>query len=255
MQETIVGLIAAMPEEIKPLLRRAGTVRRERLNGLPCYHFSLAGHRCCLVESGMGPKRAVVATRALLAAAPPRYLLNFGFAGAVRTGPVVGDIVVAKRLLCLHERLCTEEAGLDPKLVERLLSSLSATDDNRTLTTLEGSFITASGIVAKAELARILPSDLPHPVLEMETAAVARVAVKAEIPLVALRAISDAAGEELGFAITDFTDADLNLRLHRILLTVAKRPWIVPQLFRLAKNARRAGEALAAAVETAVANL
>ena len=255
MQDTTVGLIAAMTDEIRPLLRRAGPVLREQLNGLPCYRFSLAGRRCCLVESGMGPRRAAIATRELLGTTSPRYLLNFGFGGAVKNGPDVGDIVVAQRILHHHERLFSDEAGIDTELTQKTLSLLTTSDDERQFSVLGGSFITSDGIVAKAEVAGTLPSDLPHPILEMETAAAARVAAKAGIPLVALRAISDTADEELGFAITDFTDMKLNLRFHRILLTVAKRPWIIPQLVRLAKNSKRAGKTLAIAVETVVAGL
>jgi adenosylhomocysteine nucleosidase len=255
MPEATIALIAAMPEEIKPLLRRSGPVRRERLGGFPCYRFSSAGHPCCLVESGMGPRHAVTATRALLTAITPRALLNFGFAGAVTAGPTVGDIVVAERLLCLHERLFTEESGLSRALTEGLVASLAAAGGLGSARLFAGTFITSSKIVAKQELAGRLPADAPYPVLEMETAAIARVAAKAEVPLVALRAVSDAADEELGFAITDFTDADLNLRLHRILFTVARRPRIIPQLLRLARNSRHAGETLATAVETAIAGL
>ena len=255
MPETTIGLIAAMPDEIKPLLHRAGNVCRERLAGFPVYRFSLTGRNCCLVESGMGPKRAAAATRALLGATDARVVVNFGFAGAVTAGPTVGDIVVAQRLLCLHERLFTEETGLDPDLTERLAAALAAPGNERRFTLFRGAFITANDIVAKAELATRLPIDLPQPVLEMESAAVARAAARAEVPFVALRSISDAADEELGFAITDLTDAELNLRLHRVLITVAKRPWIVPQLLRLAKNTRHAGETLAAAMETAVSCL
>ena len=255
MQQTIIGLIAAMTDETRPLLRRAGPAQRERLDGLPCYRFSLAGRTCCLIESGMGPRRAAIATRALLEATSPRFLLNFGFGGAVRNGPDIGDVVVAQRLLLQNAGLLTEETGVDTELTEKILSLLTSPDDRRRFPVFGGSFITTDGIVAKTEVTDRLPAGLPHPILEMETSAVAGVAIKAGTPFAALRAISDVASEELGFAITDFTDTDLNLRLHRILLTVVKRPWIVPQLFRLAKDTKRAGENLAIAVETVVSRL
>jgi len=74
---------------------------------------------------------------------------------------------------------------------------------------------------------------------------VAQAAYEGNVPLIAIRAISDGAEEELEFAIEEFTDRELNISVGRVLLTVAKKPWIVPQLLRLAKNSRLAGENLA----------
>jgi adenosylhomocysteine nucleosidase len=82
----------------------------------------------------------------------------------------------------------------------------------------------------------------------METAAVARIAAASGIPLVAVRAISDGADEELGFTIDEFTDREMNISAWKVLRTVAARPRIIPQLIRLARNADVAGRNLAIAV-------
>jgi adenosylhomocysteine nucleosidase len=100
----------------------------------------------------------------------------------------------------------------------------------------------------KREIATLLPAGTNCPVLEMETAAVTLVAAREKRPVMALRAITDEAEEELGFAIGELTDRDMNVRLGKVLLTVAKKPWIVPQLLRLARNSRLAGENLALAI-------
>jgi len=89
----------------------------------------------------------------------------------------------------------------------------------------------------------------------METAAVAQVAAEGNVPLLALRAVSDGAGEELGFTIEEFTDREMNVRVGKVLLTVARKPWIVPQLLRLARNASIAGENLATAILVLLENL
>ena len=95
-------------------------------------------------------------------------------------------------------------------------------------------------------MAELLPSGVLDPVLEMETVAVAQTAHERNVPLIAIRAISDGVGEELGFSIREFTDRKLNIRLGKVFLSVTKKPWIVPQLLRLAKNSRSAGNNLAA---------
>jgi adenosylhomocysteine nucleosidase len=252
MTEPVIALIAAMPEEIQPLLRRATDLCRETRGGFPCYRFTLSGKSCLLMESGMGPARAEAATRVLLAAEPCAALLNFGFGGAVTAGPQVGDIVIAGRLFSWRDRRLTEEPR--PGGADDWLRRVTPEGTGR-FAVRRGAFVTTGEIVTKGEMRDLLPGDVVNPLLEMESAAVARVACAAGIPFGALRAVSDDAAEELEFAITDFTDGEMNIRLHRVLLTIAKRPRIIPQLLRLRRNTKLAGENLAAAVAAAVAGL
>ena len=255
MPETVIALIAAMPEETRPLLRRVGSYRTERLATFPLYRFTIAGRTCCLIESGMGPEHAAAAAGALLALVSPCLLLNFGFGGAVSAGPGIGDVVVAERVFCYVNGQFTEEPGLS-RLPTDAIPTLPENDCRvKPFALLRGTFITTSEIVTKSVMAARLPAITGHPVLEMETAAVARAAATAGIPLIAVRAISDDAHEELGFAITDFTDGQMNLRLSRVLLAVARNPRLIPQLLRLSHNTGIAGRNLAATVEAVISGL
>jgi adenosylhomocysteine nucleosidase len=79
----------------------------------------------------------------------------------------------------------------------------------------------------------------------MESGAIAIIAAEQNIPLLAIRAVSDSAAEELGFSIDEFCDSGLRrIRPYKVLLTVLRKPWIVPQLVRLAISSRRATEGL-----------
>jgi adenosylhomocysteine nucleosidase len=245
MECRAIGLIAAMPEEIKPLLRRIGAYAREECDGFEAWRFNLGRCEILLVRSGMGPERAAAATRALIAAARPEVLINFGFAGAVTKGTGLGDIVVADRILLYRERLFPEQPGNLAGIAEEVAGLLNRRLGGKEMQIRRGTFVTATGIKNKREMAEQLPAWATNPVLEMETAAVAQAAYEGNVPLIAIRAISDGAEEELLFAIEEFTDRELNMRVGKVLLTVAEKPWIVPQLLRLAKNSRLAGENLA----------
>jgi adenosylhomocysteine nucleosidase len=249
-----IGLIAAMPEEIRPLLKRLGPVRREKVGGFILHRFTCGRKKIALIESGIGVERAAKATQALIAAAAPEIILNVGFGGAVLPGPAVGDIVVADRLLFFKVRLFTEQRGMTPALTEQLAEALRAGLEGR-CRVHRGTFVTTGEIVDKRTLARLLPTGRSNPVLEMESAAVARVAQERNIPCAAFRAISDGSDEELGFSIGDFTDREMRIRAWKVLWTVARKPRIIPQLVRLAKNSRRAGENLATAVRSVVDKL
>ncbi|HEX2769348.1 MAG TPA: 5'-methylthioadenosine/S-adenosylhomocysteine nucleosidase, partial [Geobacteraceae bacterium] len=246
MERRVIGLIAAMPEEIKPLLRRIGAYAGEKCDGFEAWRFTLGGCEILLVRSGMGPKNAASATRSLIAAARPELIINFGFAGAVTAGTGVGDIVVADRILLYRERLFPEQPGIFAEKAEEVAGLLNRSLGGKEMQILRGTFVTAAGIKNKREMAELLPAWATNPVLEMETAAVAQAAYEGNVPLIAIRAVSDGAEEDLEFAIEEFTDRELNIRVGEVLLTVAKKPWIVPQLLRLAKNSRIAGDNLAA---------
>jgi adenosylhomocysteine nucleosidase len=247
MDHGIIGLIAAMPEEIRPLLRLAGKYRRERIDGFDAYRFTYGKEKVLLIKSGMGLVNAASAALILIKA-KPCIIVNFGFCGAVKEGPQVGDIMVAQRILLNRENLFSPQSGIVEEEAKRLSRSLADALKDRDFRVHGGAFITAAEIRNKAEMARLVPTWVPNPVLEMETAAVAKAAAMEGVPLLAVRGVSDDSGEELQFSISELTDARMEIRIGKVLRTVAGKPWIIPQMLRMAKNSRKAGESLALAL-------
>lgn len=251
MKKECLGAVAAMPQEIAPLLRRVGRCRREKVSGFNLYRFDCGGYPVVLVESGMGPEHAATVTKTLIRTASPRVILNFGFCGGVLPGLAVGDLVLAERIFTLSRGTLTEAPAPPLQFASSILESCRGGG----LSPWQGSFITATGVVKKRELAQRLAGSIDQPVLEMESAAVFREARQAGIAAVALRGVSDPAEEELGFDIAEICDSQLNLSPWRLMLTLAKRPALVPQLIRLARNSKVAGENLALGVELALVAL
>ena len=249
MTEKTIGLIAAMPEEVAPLISRVGPVKQEKLAGFPLYRFTCGGKDVVLIESGIGAQRADQAIRALLGATTPDVILNFGFGGSALPGPNVGDIVLADRFLVYKERLLTDQEGLSPALTDELATRLELQCRGMNYRVYRGTFVTSAEIIGKQILSGLLPVTATTPVLEMETAAVAKVAWARKVPLIAVRAISDWAEEELDFSIADFTDREMRISVWKVLWTIARKPRIIPQLVRLGNNSRLAGENLAEVVK------
>jgi adenosylhomocysteine nucleosidase len=238
-------MIAAMPEEIAPLLRRVGNYQKEMAAGRRLYRFQLGEVQVVLIESGMGPKKSGAATEALISLAKPAALLNFGFGGAVLPGLEVGELALAERVLLLEDGRLTEAPLPDARLSELM----AATCGSAGISVNRATFVTAAKIMNKKEVGGMLGGSMVNPVLEMETAAIFSTAARAGVPAVAVRAISDAAHEELGFSLEEFCDADLNISILRVLGCVVRKPWIIPQLIKLAGNTKKAGESLARCVE------
>lgn len=197
-----------------------------------------------LVESGMGIDRGAAATDALVAAASPVAILSFGFGGAALPGLKVGDLAVGMTSWFAGTEGIVLRRGIDRNLAEKLAEEL----DRRCGGVVRGEIITSPRILKKGDLAHSLPNGISSPILDMETAAVAEAAHRRGIPIAALRAISDDAEEELSFSLDEFTDDDMAIRPLKVLATIARKPWIIPQLLRLARNSRIAGKRLAQGV-------
>lgn len=245
----LIGIVVALPEERVALVKRLKQVKRRVVDGIPLYGGMLEGRQVCVIEGGMGTAAAIRATRLLLAETRPCLVLSAGFCGAIRPGPQVADLVISKRLLALDDQGLHEISQPGGELSA---ARLSAELHHRGVRTWQGSFITANGIITKAAVAESLPTDLPTPVLEMESTAVARVAMTAGVPFLGLRAISDDAAEELNFSLDELTDTQLRISIPRVLFTCLKKPRIIPQLARLAANSGKAGKALGVALQQIV---
>lgn len=242
----MIGIVTAMPEERKALTRLLQRGSCSQHDGLRLYRGRLAGQEVCLVEGGMGVAAAAGAARLLIDAQRPRLLVSAGYCGAVRPGPSVGDLVLCSRLLTVDSGQIRE---LPLPGNEQTAIRLAAELQRFGLRAWQGSFITASGIVTKAAMAQRLLPELPHPVLEMESAAVALAANGAGIPFIGLRAVSDDAAEELAFTLDEICGANGQVALGKVLRLLARRPALLAQFLRLAANSAKAGKNLGLALE------
>jgi len=233
-----IAIITAMPQESRAILKRAKRIEKTPLGDRRACHCRIAGHDVTLVEAGMGMLNAGWAA-SILAAESPDLLVSAGFGGGVLPGLRAGDVVLAERVLHWtgsgFERVAAnfygQGAAANPGLA------------------LRGEFITSDGILNKHQLVAVLPRDAHRPVVEMESAAVARVAAEHGIPFMGVRAISDPWDEELGFAIDEFCDDNKQIRPLKVFATILQRPGIIPQLIRLGWNSWVAAKRLGRAVE------
>ena len=230
-----IGIITAMPEEARAILKNAEGLQKSQHGQRSVFSCRIAGHDITLVEAGMGMLNAGWAATEL-AVQSPDLIISAGFGGGVLPGLNVGDVVVAEQVL--------HWTGSD---FERVATEMYA-PGNISLP-VRGCFITSDGILNKNDLLGLLPSGANRPVVEMESAAVARVAVEHNIPFMGIRAISDPWNEELGFSIQDFCDEQLRVRPIKVLATILRRPIIIPQLIRLARNSRVAARSLTLATK------
>jgi adenosylhomocysteine nucleosidase len=241
MAQRTIGIIVAMPEEIKPLLKGTPPVIREKIGMFPVYRFTQNNREFVIIESGIGADRALAAAQALTEALNPELLISMGFGGGVSRGLEAGDIVIGNRFLAHKGERMIEETGVK---IAPLPAALSGKKVNVGFSITEGTIISTATVQSKSIIAGQIPKHVKRAVVDMETCAVVRFATVTRMPLMAIRCISDGLDEELGFSMDEFMDRSMRVSVLKVCLTVARKPWIIPQLYRLSRNTRKAGKNL-----------
>ncbi|HEX4650319.1 MAG TPA: phosphorylase [Granulicella sp.] len=211
------AIIAALPREVKGLVR--GWNARE----LPGKVFVYTNDNAVVACAGMGAARARLAVEAALAAGPVTALVSVGLAGACDPALQVGDLVRAG--VVVDSR--TGERFANPRF--------------------ESVVVTGDGIASVREKARLFDA-YGAAAVDMEAAAVARLAEAHGLEFQAIKVISDGAEFELAdlgrFATHDGQFRETAFALHAML-----RPQLWSKLMQLASNSGQALKALTAALE------
>lgn len=242
-----VAFIAPMRIEIKPFLARVGNPRRERLAGLPCYRFALAGWECGLVLCGIGARSAARATKIALSELHPRLAVSFGIAGAATPGLSVGDVVAVHSVRAAEAGASGVAHTLAPwsrPALEAAGRAVAAAGAG----VFAGTAVTTQG--GKDSAPETAGTDCV--VLEMETAAISREADARGVPLLVMRSISDTPEEPLPFDVERALDAEGHVKTLAILIRILSEPGLIGRLARLARNTTAATRNLAAALTAAL---
>jgi len=217
--------IAALPREIAAMV--SGWRGDEELSpkGIHLYWNDHAVIAC----AGMGAARAALAVEAALELGPASALVSVGWAGACIHRLVVGDILYP-------------DIVVDVKTGERFFPQKdhANTEGMEILVTVP----TPAGTTEKERIAVSYYASA----IDMEAAAVARLARARDLPFHAIKAISDAANFELpDFA--KFTTPHGHIREGALGLHVAIRPALWKPVMTMARGSKLAAGRLQAAIQ------
>ncbi len=226
-----VGIIAALPGELKPLVHSWQPVPLPGARkGEAAWLSRVDGVECVAVRAGIGSEAAGRACAiAAQGRAPLDTLISVGWAGALSCGIHPGEAYAVNEVVDARteEHFATgsplpQGSGVPLKLV--------STDH----------------IVGYAEKRRL--AGLHSAVLvDMEAATVAHFALSRHIAFFCLKAISD----EIADVLPDFgryTGSDGHLRVAALLSHVAIRPKYWPSMLRIGQNAKTGAQAIAGAL-------
>ena len=215
-----IAVLSAFPAELAPLVAAAQIESTVEVDGRSYYLATLEGVRVVLGLTGIGMVNAANRTTSAIGAFSPQAIIFSGVAGSRYN---IGDVVVVAQWV--------EKSGGDPVPVNPALLSLV----KNAATMLPGSFETCADTQANGHVCLpytpavvfgdlgttddpfngnplpctpgggdVFGCELPAPTAvtdeidDMETAVVATLAAQHGIPFVAMRAVSDGAGDPLG---------------------------------------------------------
>lgn len=236
-----IGIIVAVQEELRALLKRAVPAVVESGAQFTRYRTRLGGREVVISPSGMGPDRASQAAHELISICSPALLLAAGFCAGISPAVEPGEVIWVEQV---------SELLANGALSQSLPSDSATFPISSNLGVCGGAMVSASGVVRTSQEKQALNGLVEDGIgLDMETYAIAKSATAAGVPWHAIRAISDGMDDDLPIDFTQFTNQLGEIDRFRLATWVALRPWKIPAFIRLGARSAVAARNLAVAVE------
>ena len=214
---TRTAIIAAMPGELKPLV---GGWPHSSRNGIHFWAQRTEEDEWIAACAGAGQTAATRAFAAIEDGGPIDLVFSIGWAGALRAEIATGS---AHNL-----------AGvIDVRTGERFHCDAGAGD----------LWLATSPKVANSAEKRRLAATYNAALVDMEAAAIARLAAMREIPFYAIKGVSDSLTDRLP-DFNRFLTPTGQFQLARFTFFAILRPWYWPALLRMGENSKRASQSI-----------
>jgi adenosylhomocysteine nucleosidase len=213
-----IAIIAAMPGELKPLVRGW---KSESRNGVHLWRRRFDQHEWVAACSGAGVNAATRAFAEVEKDGPVDVLVSVGWAGALSEESAPGRAYLVSN-------------AVDAQTGERFSTAAGP----------RGSLLVTSPKVADEAEKQRLASTYGAGLVDMEASAIARLARMRNIPFYCVKGISDGYREQLP-DFNRFILPDGGFRLAGFILFALIRPWYWPALVRMGENSKRASQSIA----------
>lgn len=208
-----IGIIAAMPEELKLLVEHLEMAEKHQRLGHVYYTGRIKHHEVVLVESGIGKVMSAMSVAVLVNDFKVTAVINTGSAGAVASGLEIGDVVVADRLV--YHDVDVTAFGYDYGQMARqplyyeasryLVEEMKAVLEKTQQTSRVGLIATGDSFIAGQDKIDQIKAHFPDVLaVEMEGAAIAQAAHSLGLPFMVIRAMSDTASHDANITFDEF---------------------------------------------------
>ena len=229
-----LAVVAAMPEEVAPLIATLARRRWVRRDGRRWAEGLLDGRPAKVMWSGEGRHNAQRASDQLSEVASGCEVLIVGVAGALSPALSCGAVLVARSVHC-HGQM--PQRPLQP----------SARCPLGTITMLPADLLTIDEVVVAPDRRRALWSELGRPeaaAVDMESYHLAAAAESADLVWGVVRVISDSVEDRLPAYLPACYDPLRGIRRGRVAFWAVRRPSTLGSLLELRRRLRHAAATL-----------
>ncbi|MGL4367166.1 MAG: 5'-methylthioadenosine/adenosylhomocysteine nucleosidase [Brevinemataceae bacterium] len=200
----MLGVIGAMPEEIELIKSHLKNVSEQSIGGEIYYHGEINGQKLILCKSGIGKVQSAFSAALLMNVLGVKAVIFTGVAGGVQPYLSLGDVVIGTDFL-YHD---FDATAIGYALGEIPDDSQSVFQSHEQLSSIvagiaeesfgngkvyRGRIVSGDQFVASHEKIEQLQQLFNAYAVDMESASVAHIANKNQIPCCVIRAISDKA--------------------------------------------------------------
>jgi adenosylhomocysteine nucleosidase len=236
-----IAIFAATRWELQAVRRGLTTDRDATVDGVRCRIGQMGDRTYWLIQTGVGPAAASTVAKKVLQAQPMSLVISTGFACALVPAQV-GDLIIGTAVSSVQgERTWTMKN--DRVLCDgSVRAGLLIVAQGAGLVARVGTVVSSGTVVWQAEEKRRLRGLTDATGLDMESAALAAVAMERGLPMAIVRTVSDLADEDLPL--------DFNLFLRptgwiKGMQALIGHPSSLAGLNRLRRQSRVAGDRLA----------
>jgi len=244
----MIAVLCAIKQEISPLAACMNVSKKFDIDEIPFYQGDMDGRPLTLVQGGIGRNNAIKAASCLLESTNVDLLISAGVAGGIRHGLKVGDLVVAERVGYSGqsdfdgEELQLESDFACKEEVVQLARQFSNDPESKMHF---GNLLTVDKVINQASTKKRIGEQNSFLAVEMESAAVAEVAMEKGVEFAAIRSISDDIDDDLQLDYDNVISDEGKVKVGSIALSVLKNPQKLALLSRLNKQTRSASKSLA----------
>ena len=222
-----IAIIAAMENEIgflRRLITPASRTRERYATG------TIGSKTIMLLRTGVGPQKTIQRLHETEWVHTPQCVLSIGCAGALSPQLEPGDTVIPEKIVNHTDagRFLLPSSDLI-EIAKKCCKSLD-------LSFHSGTAVSTPKVAATIEEKRSLAAKYGAIAVDMESAQVAEWAAKVNVPMLAIRTIADALGDNIPPETGAIVDAKGKLRLGKTFSLIVSRPAFFLEILRLKRN-------------------
>ena len=208
----ITGIIIALPDEVSSLTDK-------KIHKGDCVFIN---DNILVTCSGAGPENAKKASK-LLINKGAKKLISWGCAAALKKNLHAGDLILPETLQTERQEDLTISSGW----LNDVINHLSALNPHT------GSLAESSSIVAESSAKKAIHKQTRAIALDMESIAIAKIAIQNNLPFLVIRCIADPVSMSLPKAVSYALNNEGDIVLPKLLWFLLTHPSELPSLIKL----------------------